>query len=107
MCIIRNKINLLKDFGFKRMFGTEPYKKNLISFLNTFIKPYFGPVTDIDYRPPDSSVFCQTRKGLFSTFTAKHKKKTRYLLISTFTNLLICQLANYSPYSQHSVQLQR
>ncbi|MBQ7551037.1 MAG: hypothetical protein IJT04_05890 [Bacteroidales bacterium] len=32
-------INLLTDFGFKRFFGTEPYKKNLIHFLNAFLPP--------------------------------------------------------------------
>jgi predicted transposase/invertase (TIGR01784 family) len=74
MNTIGNNINLLTDFGFKRMFGTEPYKKNLISFLNAFIKPYFGPVTDIDYRPSEQlgllphekrlvfDVYCETQK---------------------------------------------
>ena len=74
MDTIGNNINLLTDFGFKRMFGTEPYKKNLIGFLNAFIKPYFGPVTDIDYRPTEQlgllpnekrlvfDVYCETQK---------------------------------------------
>ena len=74
MYTIGNNINLLTDFGFKRMFGTEPYKKNLIGFLNAFIKPYFGPVTDIEYRPTEQlgllpnekrlvfDVYCTTQK---------------------------------------------
>ena len=74
MNTIGNNINLLTDFGFKRMFGTEPYKKNLIGFLNAFIKPYFGPVTDIEYRPTEQlgllpnekrlifDVYCETQK---------------------------------------------
>ena len=74
MNTIGNNINLLTDFGFKRMFGTEPYKKNLISFLNAFIKPYFGSVTDISYRPTEQlgllpnekrlvfDVYCETQE---------------------------------------------
>ena len=30
-------INLLTDFGFKRVFGTEPNKNLLIDFLNTLL----------------------------------------------------------------------
>ena len=30
-------INLLTDFGFKRVFGTEPNKHLLVDFLNTQI----------------------------------------------------------------------
>ena len=74
MDTIGNNINLLTDFGFKRMFGTEQYKKNLIGFLNAFIKPYFGPVTDINYRNTEQlgllpnekrlifDVYCETQK---------------------------------------------
>ena len=44
-----DNINLLTDFGFKRFFGTEQYKNNLIHFLNAFLPPYIGPVDDINY----------------------------------------------------------
>lgn len=44
-------INLLTDFGFKRFFGTEPYKNNLIHFLNAVLPPYIGQVRDITYLP--------------------------------------------------------
>ena len=67
-------INLLTDFGFKRIFGTEAYKKNLIRFLNAFLKEYIGTIRDIDYRPTEQlgllekekrliyDVFCSTKK---------------------------------------------
>ena len=42
-------INLLTDFGFKRFFGTEKYKNNLIHFLNAFLPSYIGTVDDIKY----------------------------------------------------------
>lgn len=32
-------INLLTDFGFKRIFGTEPNKRLPIDFLNTLLPP--------------------------------------------------------------------
>ncbi|NJN22782.1 MAG: hypothetical protein HC812_18420, partial [Leptolyngbya sp. RL_3_1] len=37
-------INLLTDFGFKRVFGTEPNKQLLIDFLNTLLpEPHHMP----------------------------------------------------------------
>ena len=50
---LHQHVNLLTDFGFKRFFGTEPYKNNLIHFLNTFLEPYIGHITDIRYRPTE------------------------------------------------------
>ena len=50
---LHQHVNLLTDFGFKRFFGTEPYKDNLIHFLNTFLAPYIGHITDIRYRPTE------------------------------------------------------
>ena len=55
-------INLLTDFGFKRFFGTEPYKNNLLHFLNTFLGPYIGTITDITYRPTEQLGFLPTEK---------------------------------------------
>lgn len=42
-------INLLTDFGFKRLFGTEPNKDLLIDFLNTILPPEHH-VRDLTYR---------------------------------------------------------
>ena len=50
---LHQHVNLLTDFGFKRFFGTEPYKNNLIHFLNAFLEPYIGHITDITYRPTE------------------------------------------------------
>ena len=55
-------INLLTDFGFKRFFGTEQYKNNLLHFLNTFLGPYIGTITDITYRPTEQLGFLPTEK---------------------------------------------
>ena len=75
-----NNINLLTDFGFKRMFGTEQYKKNLIGFLNAFIKPYFGPVTDIAYRPTEQLGLLPTEKRLVFDVYCETQKDDKVLV---------------------------
>ena len=68
-------INLLTDFGFKRIFGTEQYKKNLIHFLNAFLPPYIGPVTDISYRPTEQLGLTDREKRLvFDVFCADQNR---------------------------------
>ena len=41
-------LNPFTDFGFKKLFGTEPNKDLLIDFLNELIKEE-GKITDIEY----------------------------------------------------------
>ena len=50
---IDQNINLMTDFGFKRFFGTERYKKNLIHFLNAVLPPYIGSARDLTYLPTE------------------------------------------------------
>ena len=57
-------INLLTDFGFKRFFGTEPYKKNLINFLNALVPPYIGRVEDVTFLPTEQLGNSDTNKRL-------------------------------------------
>jgi predicted transposase/invertase (TIGR01784 family) len=42
-------ISLLTDFGFKRIFGTEPNKNLLIDFLNTLL-PTYHQIADLTFR---------------------------------------------------------
>ena len=42
-------INLLTDFGFKRIFGREENKDILIAFLNACLAEFSGTITDITY----------------------------------------------------------
>jgi len=42
-------INPFTDFGFKKLFGTEPNKDLLIDFLNTLLPPYHQ-ISDLTYR---------------------------------------------------------
>ncbi|MDY6939413.1 MAG: Rpn family recombination-promoting nuclease/putative transposase [Cyanobacteriota bacterium] len=46
-------INLLTDFGFKRIFGTEPNKALLIDFLNTLL-PEHHRIRDVIYKRNES-----------------------------------------------------
>jgi len=57
-------INLMTDFAFKRFFGTEPYKNNLIHFLNAVLPPYIGPVQDLTYLPTEQLGTSDTNKRL-------------------------------------------
>ena len=45
-------INLLTDFGFKRIFGTEDNKDLLIAFLNSVLK-IKGGIKDLQYANPE------------------------------------------------------
>jgi predicted transposase/invertase (TIGR01784 family) len=67
-------INPLTDFGFKRLFGTEPNKNLLIDFLNVIL-PTQHRVKDLTYRSTESlgntpldrkavfDLYCQSEKG--------------------------------------------
>ena len=57
-------MNLMTDFAFKRFFGTEPYKKNLIHFLNAFISQYIGKVKDISYKQTEQLGLLSSEKRL-------------------------------------------
>ena len=67
-------INPLTDFGFKRLFGTEPNKNLLIDFLNVIL-PIEHRVKDLTYRSTENlgnspldrkavfDLYCQSEKG--------------------------------------------
>lgn len=67
-------INLLTDFGFKRVFGTAPKKALLIDFLNVVL-PEEHKVSDLSYRNSEnvgntaldrkaiSDLYCQNERG--------------------------------------------
>jgi len=67
-------INLLTDFGFKRLFGTEPNKELLIDFLNVML-PAKHMVQDVSYRNNENlgntpldrkaifDIYCESKTG--------------------------------------------
>jgi len=67
-------INLLTDFGFRRVFGTEPNKQLLIDFLNTIL-PEHHHVQDVAYKSNEDlgntavdhnaivDIYCQGKTG--------------------------------------------
>ncbi len=67
-------IDPLTDFGFKRLFGTEPHKALLIDFLNTLL-PDYHHIQDVTFKNPESigrtwadrkaifDIYCQTDSG--------------------------------------------
>ncbi|NET51531.1 MAG: hypothetical protein F6K09_23290, partial [Merismopedia sp. SIO2A8] len=64
-------INLLTDFGFKRVFGTEANKQFAINFLNTLL-PVHHHITDLTFKNTEQlgsttidrkavfDIYCQT-----------------------------------------------
>lgn len=67
-------INLLTDFGFKRVFGTEPNKALLIDFLNTLLPPQHR-IREVTYKNNETlgntpldrkaifDIYCQGENG--------------------------------------------
>ncbi|MGK7947013.1 MAG: Rpn family recombination-promoting nuclease/putative transposase [Microcystaceae cyanobacterium] len=67
-------INLLTDFGFKRLFGSEPNKALLIDFLNSILPPHHT-VANISYKSNENvgntaldrkaifDLYCESEKG--------------------------------------------
>lgn len=74
MSIKDRYINLLTDFGFKRLFGTEPNKELLIDFLNVMLPPQHT-VQDVSYKNSENlgntpidrkaifDIYCQSKTG--------------------------------------------
>ena len=50
MTLIEKYINPFTDFGFKKLFGTEPNKDLLIDFLNAVVLPKQRKIKDLSYR---------------------------------------------------------
>lgn len=73
-------INLMTDFGFKRFFGTEPYKKNLIHFLNAVLPPHIGPAEDLTYLPTEQLGANDTNKRLVFDVLCANKKNDHIIV---------------------------
>ena len=92
-------INLLTDFGFKRLFGSEPNKALLIDFLNVILPPQHT-VADITYKNNENvgntamdrkaifDIYCESKTGeKFIVEIQKAKQnyfKDRSVYYSTF-----------------------
>jgi predicted transposase/invertase (TIGR01784 family) len=69
MTVTEKYINPFTDFGFKKLFGTEPNKDLLIDFLNEVILPEPRKITDLSYKKNDqlgSTEF--DRKAIFDLY---------------------------------------
>jgi predicted transposase/invertase (TIGR01784 family) len=61
-------ISLLTDFGFKRIFGTEPHKLLLIDFLNTLLPPHHH-IQDLSFKNNENLGNTQLdRKAIFDIY---------------------------------------
>ena len=68
-------INFFTDFGFKRLFGSEPSKELLIDFLNSLLEGYEAPIVNLTYKNTENlgsteldrtavfDLYCETDSG--------------------------------------------
>lgn len=93
-------INPFTDFGFKKLFGTEPNKDLLIDFLNELLRKDEGEITHINYLPTGQlgkkkydrkaifDIYCENKEGeKFIVEMQKAKQnyfKDRSIYYSTF-----------------------
>jgi predicted transposase/invertase (TIGR01784 family) len=69
MNLIEKYINPFTDFGFKKLFGTEPNKELLIDFLNQVVLPKHQNVSDLTYsRNEQMGVSEIDRKAIFDLY---------------------------------------
>jgi predicted transposase/invertase (TIGR01784 family) len=61
-------ISLLTDFGFKRVFGTEPNQRLLIDFLNTLL-PEYHQIRDLTFKNSEHlGITVSDRKAIFDIY---------------------------------------
>jgi len=93
-------INFFTDFGFKRLFGSEPTKICLIDFLNSLLEGLEAPIKDLQFRKTEHlgasemdrraifDLYCESETGekfIVELQKAKQKYfKDRSLFYSTF-----------------------
>ena len=93
-------VNFFTDFGFKRLFGSEPTKACLIDFLNALLKDEEDPITNLEFKKTEHlgaseldrraifDVYCENEKGekfIVELQKAKQKYfKDRSIFYSTF-----------------------
>lgn len=62
-------INFFTDYGFKRLFGSEPNKDCLIDFLNSLFEGKEAPIVDLEYRNTDKLGSTELdRKAIFDLY---------------------------------------
>ena len=75
-------INPFTDFGFKKLFGSEPNKDLLIDFLNEVALPADRKISDLQYKPTNYlSVYStqhliarkESKNAFFDQYNAKRK----------------------------------
>jgi predicted transposase/invertase (TIGR01784 family) len=69
MTVTEKYINPFTDFGFKKLFGTEPNKDLLIDFLNEVILPKQRRIKDLSYKKNDQLGATEfDRKAIFDLY---------------------------------------
>lgn len=62
-------INFFTDFGFKRLFGSEPTKGCLIDFLNSLLEGLEAPIKELQFRSGEHLGACELdRRAIFDLY---------------------------------------
>jgi len=73
-------ISPFTDFGFKKLFGTEPNKDILMDFLNELLKKETGKIVDLTYLSPEKlGRSIDTRKAVFDIY-CENKKGEKFIV---------------------------
>jgi predicted transposase/invertase (TIGR01784 family) len=73
-------ISPFTDFGFKKLFGTEPNKDILMDFLNELLKKETGKIVDLTYLSPEQlGRSIDTRKAIFDIY-CENKKGEKFIV---------------------------
>ena len=70
-------VNFFTDFGFKRLFGSEPTKACLIDFLNALLEGEEEPITDLEFKKTEHLGASEIdRKAIFDVYCKNAKGET-------------------------------
>lgn len=74
-------MNVLTDFGFKRMFGTEKFKHILIRFLNVLFEPQGTKVLDVEFHNKEVLPLNPDGKRIiYDVYCVSRDEKEHYIL---------------------------
>lgn len=73
-------INILTDFGFKRIFGSEENKDILQAFLNACLEGQADPITDLTFLPTEQLGLRQSEKRVVFDLYCKNKRGERFII---------------------------
>ena len=73
-------INVLTDFGFKRVFGNEEDKEVLTAFLNACLADFTSPITELTFLPTEQLGIRQSEKRVVFDLYCKSQSGEHFII---------------------------